>query len=147
MASWTTEAEVLALTGTTVTAAQLTHAQGVIDLFAGVTLAALPNLSPRNIRLLKLAAGYQAAWQVAQVDVPSRTEVQQVQQDGVSFSTGHPDALVLAPLARRALAQLSWRRNRTVRVEAGCVRYPNWEQYAAAWLRDESPDSDWRPVA
>lgn len=134
--AWATEAEVLALTGTAVTAAHLTQAQGVIDLFSGAT-ETTEDLNVRNLRLLKAAAAYQAAWMAAQVDVPGRVEVSRVDQDGVEVHPAHEDALVLAPLARRALAQLSWRRRATVTVRAGRVpRFATHEEWAAAWLAD-----------
>ena len=150
MVSWTTPADVLALTGVTVTDAQLSQAQGIIDLFSGATLAAIDDISVRDLRFLKMAAGYQAAWQAAQVDVMTRTDVATLSQDGVSFTPGGPDALQLAPLARRCLDRLSWNRPRSLRLH-GCYdhSYPTLSEYAYAWLHDapeidNSPD--WQPL-
>lgn len=146
MASWATEAEALALTGQTVTLAQLTQAQGVIDVFAGAVVESADNLTVRDRRLLRMATAYQAVWMAAQVDVLSRVDVKRVEQDGAEFEPSGENAMLLAPLAQRCLAQLSWRRARSVRVECGIPRYRNWEAYAAAWMRDEEPDLGWVPL-
>jgi hypothetical protein len=143
--AWATESEVLALTGTSVAAAQLTQAQGVVELYAGVTQDVV-DLTPRDSRLLRVAVAYQAAWLVSQIDVASRTEVKSLVQDGVAVTPTDGDALILAPLARRALSGLSWkRRGGTVTVSNGTRRYATLEQYTAAWMRDETPGS-WRSL-
>ncbi|WP_018502990.1 hypothetical protein [Parafrankia discariae] len=115
--SWATTADVAALTGVTVTDALLAQAQGVIDIHAGRTWADdLTRVGDRDRSWLALAVAYQAAWMAAQIDLFSRTEVTAVNQDGMQYSPGHEDAMVLAPLARRSLRRLSWRRSRSVRV-------------------------------
>jgi len=150
VASWTTPADVLALTGVTVTLAQLSQAQGIIDLYSGATLAAVDDIGDRDLRLLAMAAGYQVVWQVAQIDVLTRVDVKSASQDGASFTPASSDAMLLAPLAQRCLDQLSWNRPRSLRVQ-GCGerRYPTLAAYAHAWLTDtpeidESPD--WKPL-
>jgi hypothetical protein len=143
MANWASVAEVLAYTGTTVTDAQITMSQAVIDIFSGTQIEALANHSARDLRLLKMATAYQTVWQIAQVDVTSRTDVKQLSQDGANFTPAGPDSLLLAPLAARCLAQLSWKRSRSVQVKRGLPRYPTIEAYESAWLRDETPDNYW----
>ncbi len=138
MANWATTADVLALTGQTVTDAQITMAQGVMDVFSGTTIEAQAQHKVRDLRLLKMACAYQCVWQIAQIDVTSRTDVTEVEQDGAKFKPAGPDALLLAPLAARCLRQLSWKRARSVRVCAGEHRYRNIEAYASAWLRDQT---------
>lgn len=148
MTTWTTTADVLTLTGVTVTDADIAQAGAVIDVCSGVTYstALAAELSARDLRLLGLAVAYQAAWAKQQVDLYSRTDVSRVQQDGVTVDPANPDALFTAPLAARALAALSWnRRNRSTKVRRPqrTGQYRTLEQYAAAWLSDESPDSWW----
>lgn len=150
MASWTTPADVLALTGVTVTAAQLSQAQGILDLFSGTTLAAIDDISDRDLRFLKMAAGYQAAWIAGQVDVMTRMDVKSLSQDGMSFTPADTDALTVAPLARRCLDRLSWNRPQSLRV-SGChdARYPTFADYAHAWLTDQPEvdnSPDWQPL-
>lgn len=138
MANWASVAEVLELTGTTVTLAQIAQAQGVIDVFSGVLIGAAANLSDRDLRLLRYATSYQTVWQIAQVDVLSRTDAKRVEQDGAKFETANSDANLLAPLASRCLSQLSWKRARSVRSQPnGEPRFPTIETYQHAWLRDQ----------
>lgn len=146
MSAWATEADVLALTGVTVTADALAHAHGVIDVFSGATEDDTDNLSARDLRLLEMAAAYQAAWMSTQIDSTGRMEVQRLVQDGAEITPAFPDSMVLAPLARRCLAQLSWRGTRTVTVTSGATRFRTFEEYADAWLRDEAGCEPWRPL-
>ena len=143
--AWATEAETLALTGVTVSAALLAQAQGVIELFAGITEANDSELTAANIRMLRVAVAYQAAWMDGQIDVTTRTDVAQVQQDGATVKPLGADALILAPLARRALDRLSWLRKRSMRtVRAGARTYGSVDAYQGAWMRDETSDN-WIP--
>lgn len=147
MANWATAAEVLALTGQTVTDAQITAANGLIDTFANVTDLARDNLSARDLRLLSKATGYQAVWMAAQVDVLTRVDVKRIQQDAMDVVPGNDDAMFLAPLAKRCLDRLSWRKSRSVRITRGEVRYSNMEAYQAAWLRDGAGTTPgWSPL-
>lgn len=149
MATWADAVDVFELTGVSVTPDKLTQAQGVMDIYSGVVIEAQANLRARDRRLLRMATAYQAAWQAAQVDVTSRTEVKDLHQDGVWITPAGEDSLFLAPLARRCLGQLSWKRARSVRTTCGERRFATIEAYQAAWLRDEDrPDqyADWRPL-
>ncbi|KPM55738.1 hypothetical protein ACG83_10695 [Frankia sp. R43] len=106
------------ITGVTVTDGQLTQAQAVIDLYSGTTEEAAADLAvrPRDVRHLRMAVAYQAAWMASQVDVFSRTDVTSLDQDGLRAAPASADAWLLAPLADRALRRLSWRRMRSARV-------------------------------
>src|SRR4051794_25036122 len=102
MTTWTTASDASDWTGTTVTPEQLAVAHPIIEIYSNVTVDAAPALKPRDVRLLKYAEAYQAAWMAAQVDYTSRTDVDQVSQDGVQYSKpkDNPDAFTLAPLAK-----------------------------------------------
>lgn len=143
---WATAGEALTLTGASVTTAQLAQAQGVVELFAGITEDNTADLGA-NLRLLRAAVAYQAVWMAAQIDVATRTDVQSIQQDGTNVTPGHADALILAPLAKRCLDRLSWRGPRSVRLVAtdDGPKFPNLAAYEAAFMRDETRD-DWRPL-
>lgn len=146
MTTWASIADVLAYTGATVTDAQIGVAQGVIDIYAQVTTDTVEPISPRDRRLLKQALSYQTVWQINQVDLITRTDVSQVNQDGMSFSPAGADALLLAPLTKRCLDRLSWRRPRSLRVRQGRgTSYQNIEALQDAWLRDGEGLNDWRP--
>src|SRR5438105_4735735 len=113
--AWATEDEVLAVTGVTVTGEQLTAAHGLIDLFSGIG-PATEGLAARDLRLLRQAVAYQTVWMAAQVDPLTRTSVTSLEQDGVKVAPGEPADLLLAPLAKLALQQLSWNRRTGTRV-------------------------------
>ncbi|GIH26067.1 hypothetical protein Aph01nite_43770 [Acrocarpospora phusangensis] len=111
--TWTTPTQASNWTRKALDQEDLDAAYPVIEIESGVTLEAAPGLKPRDLRLLKYAEAYQAAWMAAQVDVATRMDVDQVVQDGIQYSKGDPDAHVLAPLAARCLRKLSWRRSRS----------------------------------
>lgn len=112
--SWSTPAEATNITGDTIGQADLDRAQALLEIYVGVTEDALPNLKPRDIRLLKKMEAYQAAWMIKQVDLTGRSDVTLVDQDSLSYSKGDQDMHVLAPLAKAAYKRLSWNRTRTM---------------------------------
>lgn len=114
--AWATAAETLTYTGITVTDAEVEQAQAMVEMFADVTEDANANMSSKNLRLLKMAVAYQAAWITEHPDVFTHVDVSTMLQDGLQFVSGHENAFVLAPMARRAIARLSWRRNRSIKV-------------------------------
>lgn len=115
--AWATTAEATSYTGVAISQEQLDLAQPIIDIFANISWAedfVLTSLKNRDQRLLKLAVSYQAKWMADQIDVLNRTDVDNVSQDGMSFKNAHADAQLLAPLAKRALDKVSWRKARTI---------------------------------
>src|SRR5690606_10421827 len=123
----------------------LAQAQGVIELYAGISEGNSAELSAANARMLKAAVAYQAAWMAGQIDVTTRTDVAQLQQDGATFTPPRQDPLRLAALARRAARRLSWLRVRRTTFKQG--RRPlGFDEYRSAWLRDEVGHGAWRPL-
>lgn len=116
--AWASTAETFSYTGITVSQDTIDSAQAMIELFADVTIASsnAGSISPKNLRLLKLAVAYQAAWMTSQPDLFTRSDVGLMTQDGISFTSPHANSGILAPMARRALDRLSWRRNRNQRI-------------------------------
>lgn len=114
MANWATEAEALSITGEALTDAQLAVANSVIEIFAGVVDTARTKISNRDLRLLKKAESYQAAWMAAQIDLLGRSDATLVSQDGLQYSKGSEDMHILGPLAKASLSRLSWMRTRTM---------------------------------
>jgi hypothetical protein len=116
--TWATTAETLSYTNIAVSQDNLDSAQAMIELFADVTEVSSDagNISAKNLRLLKLAVAYQAAWMTSQPDLFTRSDVGLMSQDGISFTSPHANSSILAPMARRALDRLSWRRNRNQRI-------------------------------
>lgn len=115
--AWATTDEASSYVGVQVEQAQLDQAQPIIDIYSNVQWEEDFNtdrLRNRDLHLLKLAVSYQAKWMSDQIDVLNRTDVESVNQDGMSFKNAHSDAQILAPLAKRALDKLSWRKARTI---------------------------------
>lgn len=112
--TWVTGAEATTITGVTVTDEQVAAAHPIIEIFSDVTTAASGSLKPRDLRMLRYAEAYQARWMPTRVDYGSEVDVDQLSQDGISFVKDGPDALILAPLAKRCIHRLSWMRSRTL---------------------------------
>lgn len=107
--TWCTIEQVENLTGVTVTDSQLLKAQGVIETFVDVDPADPgDHLSTRDRNRLVNATAYQAGWMFEQIQLETRTDVENLTQDGQSFRYANPDAVVLAPLAKRNIDKLSW---------------------------------------
>lgn len=147
--SWATTTDVLNMTGTTVTDAEVTQAQYLVEMFADVTEDSSDSgfVSSKNLRLLKLAVAYQAAWIVQHPDVFSVIDVTSATQDGMSWTIDNPGSAVMAPLARMAIARLSWKRNRSIYIRPMGGR----RNYVPLTLNDEDVDldenrTDWRPL-
>lgn len=126
MANIVTTADVLALTGQTVTDNHIAQAQGIISvkcgrdlsdalIFSGTGLAALVPFA-RDQRLLKQAVVYQAAWIPAHPDTFLAADIQQYTADGTS-AVYKENGMYLAPLARTCLRRLSWQRTRSIHID------------------------------
>lgn len=116
--TWATTSDVATYTGISVTAAQVEQAQALVEIFADVTEDASEGglIAEKNLRLLKLAVAYQTAWITAHPDAFTNLDASSVSQDQVSANLRHENALILAPLAKRCIDRLSWKRNRALRI-------------------------------
>lgn len=112
--SWATAANVLALTGQTVTDQTVAEASAVITIYANRTESASASLSPRDLGWLQQATAFQAAWMPLQPGFHQRNSYEQITTDGTQVIYGKEWQISLAPLAARALKNLSWKTNRTV---------------------------------
>lgn len=112
--AWSTAAEALTYTKIAVDDSDIEAAQAMIEVFADVTEDAL--IGTKNLRLLKMAVAYQAAWITDHPDVFTHVDVSSMLQDGIQFVNNNMNSGVLAPMAKRAIDRLSWRRNRSLRV-------------------------------
>jgi hypothetical protein len=145
MDTWCTLADVANLTGVTVLAPQLNTAQAVIETFVDIDPALyVPDADPApkialldrdRVRLLR-ATAFQAAWMFEQIDVAGRTDVIQNSQDGASFTYANPDAVVLAPLAKRNIDRLTWNQDGPMGKRQGAP-FADMGEWADGWLRDD----------
>lgn len=135
--TWCDAAKVLELTGVGVTEAQLLKAQGVVETFEDIDPADPgEHLAERDRNRLVSATAYQAGWMFEQIAVEQRTDVESISQDGQAWKYANPDAVVLAPLAKRNLDRLSWN-NDGAYAPATSHRYPDLAAVEAAVLCDE----------
>lgn len=114
--TWASVEEVQQYTGIPVGSDNVTAAQFMIELFADVTEDST-HISTKNLRLLKMAVAYQAAWISDHPDVFTHVDISTMLQDGIQFSYAHANAGILAPMAKRALDRLSWKRNRSIKIK------------------------------
>lgn len=112
--TWATTGETLTYTGIEVTTAEINQAQFIVELFADVTEDAA--ISTKNLRLLKMAVAYQAAYITDTPDLFTHVDVTTMLQDGLQFTRFGANGTILAPLAKRAIDRLSWRRNTNLRI-------------------------------
>ena len=149
--AWVTAVQALDLIGVTVTDADIARAQPIIELFSGTSPAADDDQTARTLRTLAYATAYQAVWMATQIDTEARVDVSQISQDGVSMQMLDDDSQLLAPMAKRWLNRLPWRRSRSVftGVRSGAGR--NLLDQARENVVYESDDDrdglGWRPLA
>lgn len=119
--TWATTVDVLSLTGATVTDTELTQANGVLELHVGrLYVDAITRTGSRDAEWLRRACAYQAAWMLAQPDMYQRLDITSTGNGTGSVAlTDH--ALVLAPLAKRALVRVSWLRSRSLHVRSAAT--------------------------
>jgi len=114
---WATVGDVLAIASRTVDADTVTRAQSmvetVVDRYSPDDDA---GISARDLLRLKRAVVWQAAWLATNPVVDGRGLVSSTTQDGVSVQFASKDAVVLAPMAKRAIRNLQFRRRNTVRM-------------------------------
>lgn len=142
--AWATTTDVLTFTGKAVADDELSRAQAVVELYASRT-ASVPATATtaRDEHWLKLAVCYQAAWMQGQFDLYTRVEVGNLSQDGVS-TTFTPDAMTLAPLARKALNRLAWRKTRSIHILSPFEDSPS--TYPVGGLVKDYAFEEWTPL-
>ncbi|MEU9819209.1 hypothetical protein ACIGG9_16040 [Pseudonocardia alni] len=117
--AWASVADVATLTGQTVTSADALMAQSVVEMFAGRTYEATSRISRRDLKWLRKAVAYEAAWIPENPDLFERLDLLEI--SGNTGSSSLPltaKAMVLAPMARWSLTRVSWLRSRSIRPRA-----------------------------
>lgn len=138
--AWATVADVLEITGLTVTAPKIAIGRGIIENVVGLFESAdRPDISDRDLEWLRRAVCYQTAFVADNPDLFSRIDVTSASQDGESVNFRNVDAHFLAPLARKCIRRLSWRGLHRPKDVADDRRYVNVlsEEYddSLAWKR------------
>lgn len=108
------------------TEAQLMLAQVFIEIFAGTTETASDEelISAQNLTRLAQAVAFQAVWLDDHPDVVKAMDVRGVSQDGLSAEYLHANAHLLAPMAKRCIDRLTWKRA-PLRVRGPRTTYPD----------------------
>lgn len=141
--SWATLEEVQSITGKTdVTAEQLAVAVSVITIYANRTPDVKSRLTKRDQYWLTQATAWQAAWQREQAGYEIRSGHSAQSQDGVSVQHGAEHELTLAPLAARAMKNLSWKADRVKR----SVPYAHAPATVTFPLESSDSELEWRPL-
>lgn len=115
-----TVAEVLTVSGKAVTQDQVDRAQIHVDIHAEIDMddtAVLGRVDARDLKQLKWAVCFQAAWLPSQVELEARTDLVEIAGAASDGGVTLRDELSirLAPLARSCLERLSWKRPATTR--------------------------------
>jgi hypothetical protein len=143
--TWATLAEVGTITGFTgsasATGPQLASANATVTIYANVTEAASAALGKRDLEWLRQATAWQTIWQRDQAGFEVKSVASSVAADGVradyagmQLGTGGEWKHVLAPLAARALKNLSWKASRTLRTPRESV--PTGAESVLGFLND-----------
>lgn len=122
MTAWATISEVLSYTRISVEQEDLDSAQVMIEIFADVVYGQTAQISTKNLRLLKMAVAYQAAWMTEHPDLFTHTDIQSINQDGIFYVHQHENSYLLAPMARRCIKRLSWNRNKNIKIRPSTRR-------------------------
>lgn len=147
--AWATAAECAAVTGVTPDTATLTLAHSTIRAHINRTEdEVVAAATDRDLDWLREAVAWQAAWLPYQPGYLARMGAQSIAQDGLTVQPVSPADLLLAPLAQRALKNLSWLGSRSLRTRP---RAPLGEDGApvsdASWLSEGAdPEDGWEDI-
>lgn len=112
--AWATTSDVTTITGATVTSGDVTVAQSVVETYVNRSEDAVNGFTERDLGHLRKAVAFQAAWLAGQPGYLTRMGATSVQQDGLSTTLTNPADMTLAPLAQRAIKNLTWMGTRTI---------------------------------
>lgn len=125
---WCTIKQTQGITKRLVSDETLAAAQSIIEIACGVFADAVEEtdtdlpiaqyIAANDLRWLRMAVAWQAVWVGEHPDLLERDYTTSESADGQSATWG-PDGQWLAPLAKRALRNLSWRGTRSIEVGAG----------------------------
>lgn len=148
MTTFATAEQVQDITGVSgISATSLAVANSIIEMTAGVFADAVEQtdstnpvrqyIADRDLRWLRMAVAWQAVWVDEHPDLLTRDLTTSESADGQSATWG-PDGQILAPLAKRALRNLSWRGTRSIEIGLGRI-----DQDGFDYLDDRLP---WTPL-
>jgi hypothetical protein len=135
--SWgVTPTDVANVTGASAAASDILMADAIVTIVANRSAAASGGMSVRDIMWVQHAICWQARWIPGQPDLHQRSQFDSLTQDGLNVQTRAQWAKYLAPLAARALRNLSSKGARTDAVEP--ISVPTGLGGAAFFLTEEA---------
>jgi hypothetical protein len=132
-----TIAQIKTLVGVDVTQQNIVEAEADVDRVAGIDLddaGQVGRLRDRDLKLLKWAVTYQAAWLSTQIDRHARLDVVEISgatSDG-GIKTRDELTLQLAPLCRSNLERISWKTKSSKRLPSTRARGERFELLTTA---------------
>jgi hypothetical protein len=146
--TWATSTDVQQVTGVEVTDQQVTIAGFVIDNYTGrpyafqwvepstdevITYEWWQKVGAADSYYLRLAVCYQTVWMLAQPDIMQRMDVREIPTTREPLRL-EANAMVLGPIAKKALSRVSWLRSRAIHVRspfedlytANAVNFGEW---------------------
>lgn len=141
-----------AVTGTTTDGAgTLALAQSMVEDHVNRTEDANGGMKARDLVALKKAVAWQCAWLPGQPGILQRVGVEGVSQDGMNAQYRSPADQLIAPMAQRALKNLSWMGTRSLRTGQRAPRVPDgtFGGTSAGTFLNSGADSDyvgWSPL-
>lgn len=137
---YATVQEVKNYTGLSVDTSQIAQAQAIIELYTNRTEEGSKDVTDRDLHWLKLATCYQTAYMDSHPELFSIMDASSYSQGDMSVNfRSHADAIVIAPLAKKALAQVRWNRTRSVLVASDFVSNNDIEG-------DDDDYGSWTPI-
>lgn len=124
MTAWAGIPDVAAITAVTVDAATLAQAQAAVEIYVNRTPDADEAATTRDLYWLKQAVCWQAAWLTEQPMYHARSTFEFQIQDGTHLRLNGAHELQLAPLATRAIRNLSWIGRRVFTLTRGGTAAP-----------------------
>lgn len=143
--TWATVDDVADITGATVDDNILRVANYVIQVHARRIYALDATATgTRDSYWLKAAVAWQSAWLPDQADFETRMNIQGISESGRA-TTLDATALTLAPMAKRAIDNCTWRRSRSLHVRSPFVD-GSTAVSASATSSSNDPYERWRPM-
>jgi len=145
MGDWgLTVADVFNETGANVSASDLAIASASVEIHLNATPGVSAVLRKRDLHWILTSIKWQAAWLPGQPDYAERMDTDSVSQDGASAKFKQ---VLLGPLAKRALKNVSWKGSRTLEMLDERYRLGKRPGTAIPFELEESDDfSDWQAL-
>jgi hypothetical protein len=143
-----TPTDVQNVTGASATAANIAMADSMISTYANRTAAASGGMGARDIFWIQSAICWQARWIPTQPALEGRNQFDSLSQDGMSVQSAAQWAKILAPMAARALKNLSNKGSKTDVVDPVEVPTGTAGAAAALFLTDDGDffSDGWEPL-